>query len=167
MRSKFKQSGFTLIELLVVIAIIAVLASLAVVTLMPVTKKARDTKRKADLAQVGKFLQAGSCFMPDAGAGDYDLKILLNEFKIKYPQYSSYISQVPKDPKTGTDAVANYRYIISEDGRKCALYANLENNNEAVTLTNLPQPTAGGGNGVLKGVSAGWNGTDKYFQASN
>lgn len=96
---------------------------MAAVTLVPVTKKARDTKRRADLAQAGKFLQAGSCFMPNSGAGEYDLKVLLDEFKAKYPQYASFISQAPKDPKTGTDAAANYRYFISEDGRKCALYA--------------------------------------------
>lgn len=154
-------------EILAVIAIVAVLASLAVVALLPVTRKARDTKRKADLAQAGKFLQAGSCFMPNAGAGEYDLKVLLDEFKIKYPQYASFISRAPKDPKTGSDAAANYRYIISDDGRKCALYANLENDGEPVTLTGLSQPTAGSGSGVLQGASAGWNGTDKYFQVSN
>jgi prepilin-type N-terminal cleavage/methylation domain-containing protein len=163
MNNKDKK-GFTLIELLVVIAIIGLIASIAFIAFGGVTKKARDTKRKAELSQIGRFIQASSCYVPDGGPGEYDLADLMNEFKIKYPQYASYISKVPKDPKSGSDTISNYKYILSADGSKCALIANLENVDELVTLPSLTEPTAGGGTGVLKALAPGWNSSDKYYQ---
>lgn len=49
-----KEKGFTLIELLVVIAVIGLIASVVLVALNDSRKKARDTKRKADVAQISK-----------------------------------------------------------------------------------------------------------------
>lgn len=46
------KKGFTLIELLVVIAIIGLLSTLAVVALTSARKKARDSKRVADMKQL-------------------------------------------------------------------------------------------------------------------
>jgi type II secretion system protein G len=60
-RNKFGlyHSGFTLIELLVVIAIIGVLAATSIALINPLQqfKKARDTKRKADLQQIRSALE--------------------------------------------------------------------------------------------------------------
>lgn len=50
------RQGFTLIELLIVIAIIGLLATMAVPTLNRIQKKARDTKRAADIEQIYKAL---------------------------------------------------------------------------------------------------------------
>ena len=160
------KSGFTLIELLVVIAIIALLASFSVVALSSVIKKGRDTKRKADINQIGKFLGL-SCYLPDAGAGQYDLASLFQEIKIKNPQISNFIKSVPKDPLIGTDSQSYYMYEVTANGKKCALSANLENNNEPVTLPKLTAPTPGGGNGVFQTGSNGPNKSTKYFQFSN
>ncbi|MCH7523733.1 MAG: prepilin-type N-terminal cleavage/methylation domain-containing protein [Bacteroidetes bacterium] len=161
-----KKSGFTMIELLVVIGIIGIIASIVIVATSSARIKARDAKRKFEISQIGKFLTL-SCYLPYAGGGEYDFLEIIDEVKIKFPQAGKAISVNPKDPKTGTDTESFYRYIVTADGSKCALYANLENENEEVTLQSLTEPTAGGGSGVLEASSTGWNGSTKYFQASN
>lgn len=163
---KNNKSGFTLIELLAVIAIIGLLATISVIFLNPALKKGRDAKRKNDLAQIGRFLSL-SCYLPDAGDGEYDLTNLIQEFKTKNPQSAGFLAQTPEDPSKGNDTQSYYIYKVIDNGQKCVLYANLENGGEPVTLPSISLPTPGGGSGVLKTGAAGWNGTDKYFQFSN
>lgn len=159
------RSGFSLIELLISVAIIAVLATLATVYLLPARTKARDAKRKIDIAQIGRFL-AASCYLPNQGAGDYDTADLVAELKLKYPDYASYLNNPPYDPKVGNATQTYYRYTVTADN-KCVLYANLEQSDEPVTLPNITVPTPGAGQGVLAAPATGWNGTNKYFQYSN
>lgn len=52
-----KKKGFTLIELLVVISIIGLLSTFALISLDNSRKKARDSKRKADLKQIQTALE--------------------------------------------------------------------------------------------------------------
>lgn len=155
--------GFTLIELLVVIAIIGILAMIIFTALGGATASARDSRRKAEISQIGQFLKL-NCYTPDAGAGDYDLLPIVDELKIKYPQYAGQIP-TPKDPSTGTGAQSNYRYVVSANGT-CALYANLEQNSLATTLS-ITVPTPGAGTGTFAEATPGWNGSNKYFQVSN
>ena len=157
--------GFTLIETIVVIAIIGILSSIILVSLFGARNKARDVKRKTEISQIGRFLTV-SCYLPDGGEGEYDLVPLANEILSKYPQYSKFLSNIPRDPKTGSETESKYIYTVNTNGTKCALYANLENAAEPVTLT-ITVPTPGGGTGVLKAESSGWNGTPLYFQFSN
>lgn len=159
------KKGFTLIELLVVIAIIGILAAVAMVALSGSRGSARDATRKAEIAQIGRFITAG-CYVPTAGAGEYDLRVVADELLEKYPQYRTFLSSVPKDPRVGNDEVTGYGYIVTTTG-KCVLYANLENGGETVTLPTLSTPTPGGGNGVLESTTLGANGTGRYFQVSN
>jgi len=108
-----------------------------------------------------------SCYLPEAGAGEYELAALLAEAKIKNPQYFTFLEKAPTDPLTGSDTLSRYTYKVGADGQKCLLYANLENDGEQITLPAIASPTLGGGTGVLQSETAGPNGTAKYFQFSN
>jgi len=163
--TKRNGAGFTLIETLVVMAIIGIIASIVMTSLLSARNKARDLKRKAEVSQIGRFLVM-SCYLPDSGEGDYDLMPIAQELLAKNPQYSQYLKMIPRDPKSGSDTESGYRYIVSDSGSKCAVYANLENEKEPVTL-NITVPTAKGGTGVLKAASDGPNGTPLYFEYSN
>lgn len=159
------KNGFSLIEILVVIAIIGVLATLTFVYLGGSTKKARDVKRVNDLSQIGRFFTFG-CLLPDSGAGEYDLNELIEEYKTKYPQYANSIPGNIRDPKTGTDLVSNYKYIVTAS-KQCVLYANLEDEESEVSLFGISVATPGGGKGVFEAAGDGWNNSNKYFQVSN
>jgi prepilin-type N-terminal cleavage/methylation domain-containing protein len=162
MRNKL---GFTLVELLVVIAIIGVLAGVVIAAIGPARGKARDVRRKTDLATIGRFLYSSSCFVPSTGAGDYDIAQMVAELALSNPQYAQYASFVPKDPKSGTGNQTNYRFI-AQDANHCAVYANLENEDEAITLPLLTYPAVESGTGILRGSTDGANGTDIYYQIS-
>lgn len=163
--SKTKQ-GFSLIEILVVIGVIALLATIVIVSLGKTTVKAKDTKRKAEINQMGRLLQFG-CRAPQGGVLDIDLLDYANELAAQNPQYASFLNNVPRDPKSGSQTQSGYRYTLSPSGQKCAIYTNLENSEEPVTLTALTSPTAGGGTGVLQSSTTGPNGTNRYYQFSN
>jgi prepilin-type N-terminal cleavage/methylation domain-containing protein len=158
-----KNLGFTLIELLITIAVIGLMASIVFLALGSARVKSRDTKRKADLSQLGQILYSGSCYTPNAGAGDYDIADLLPELKTKYPQYAQYSFLMPKDPKTGSGSQTNYRYKVTNDGH-CVVYANFENKDEQVTLSGISAATPGIGGGFFRSAAIGPNGTDIYYQ---
>src|SRR4051794_24539940 len=159
------KRGFTLIEILVVIAIVGILASIMFVAFSSAKDKARDSVRKGEISQFGRFLTLG-CFTPTEGPGQYDLLQIATELKAQYPQYAQMMQSVPKDPKSGSDTVSGYQYIVDVNS-KCALFGNLESDSEPVTLPAIAAPTPGGGTGVFQALSSGPNGSNKYFQVSN
>ncbi len=156
--------GYTLIELLVVIAIIGILGGIIATALFGARAKALDARRKTEISSIGRILKL-NCYVPDAGVGDYDLAPILSELRTKNPQYANQIPEL-KDPSSGTASESKYRYIVNSAG-KCAMYANLQNEAEKVTLFTISTPTAGGGTGVFEATSNGRNGSPKYFQVSN
>lgn len=163
---KHNKKGFTLIELLVVISIIGLLATFSVAAYSQAMRKSRDSKRKGDIAQIARFF-ALSCYMPDAGTGEYDLITIFEEAIISNPQYFTFLPNVPKDPSLGTDSLSYYTYKVDADSKKCVLYANMENDGEQISLPDITSPTPGGGSGIFQAGSNGSNGTAKYFQFSN
>lgn len=167
MRS-IRNRGFTLIEVLIVTAILAILAAIVMLALRPARERARDVRRKAEISQIGRFVALG-CPVTNAGDGDYDLMPLVEELKISRPQISNFITQIPRDPLKGADTESFYRYVVDSsmpNNKRCAVYANLENDSEKVTLPGVSAPGSGG-TGVFQGTTQGWNGSDKYFQYSN
>jgi len=160
-----KKSGFTLIEMLVVIGIIGILVAFIAVSIFGSRAKARDAKRKLEIAQLGRFFTM-ACFLPNDGEGEYDLLDIAQEIITDNPRYSKFFSNIPRDPKTGTPTESKYIYVVNAIGDECALYANLENLSETLTLT-ITVPTPAGGTGVFEADSPGWNGTSLYFQVSN
>lgn len=84
-----KKNGFTLFELLVSISIIAILTAVAVVSFGGVNKKARDSRRMADLEKIRIALeavkQAGTTY-PVAVGNTANL--------------TDYLDKWPTDPKT-------------------------------------------------------------------
>lgn len=162
-----RERGFSLVEMLVAIAIIGLLSTIVMFAVATVTKKGRDAKRKATVSQIGRFFSGSSCFMPESGAGQYDIADLWQEIQAKNPQYAQYLAEMPRDPRGGTTAASKYGYAVSADGQSCVLFANLEFDGEPTTLEGLSGPTAGAGSGVLRGSSDGPNGTPIWFQVSN
>lgn len=92
-----KLGGFTIIELLVVITIIGILITLVVVAIVPIQRKSRDARRKADS---NSFLAAINLFKAD--------------FKI-YPNSTFYLGSF------GTSATGdgNSNYALSGDIPNC------------------------------------------------
>lgn len=163
------KKGFTLIELLIAIAIIGALVSISVVATMTIRQRSRDSRRKYDLNQINRMMSSSICFIPASyGTGDYDLGDIFTEFKNRQiAQTLPYMEVAPRDPLAGEGVATRYRYIVTVDGTACAVYANLENTGDPVTLTSLTAPTPGVGIGVLRGTAIGVNGTKMYYQISN
>ncbi len=157
-------AGFTLIEILVTLAVIAVLVTIVIASVSKARNSARDGVRKTEISSFGRFLALG-CFVPASGAGDYDLAQIVAELLVQFPQYAQQLSNVPKDPQSGTDTQTNYRYVVNSSG-KCALYANYEKDAPA-TLFGISAATPGGGTGTFTAPAAGVNGSNTYFQYSN
>ncbi|MFA5841747.1 MAG: prepilin-type N-terminal cleavage/methylation domain-containing protein [Candidatus Paceibacterota bacterium] len=138
------NKGFTLIELLVVIAIIGLLSTIVVASLSTVRKKARDTKRVADVKSLQLALE------------------LFFDTNRQYPTSTSatgfaptFISSIPKDP-LGT----NYFYAgTGTSAATCSSYhlgALLEDTANAALLTDSDQ--AAGAVAICTGSNAQFSG---------
>jgi prepilin-type N-terminal cleavage/methylation domain-containing protein len=114
----FLVSGFTLIELIVVIGILAVLAIFLIAIVNPFEqyKKANDARRKSDLGQIQRALEA---YYQDYGRypeNDTNYQIRNAPWGSGWPPY---MNVVPKD--TGSR-----RYVYVSSGQMYYLYASLE-----------------------------------------
>lgn len=86
------KKAFTLIEMLIVIVIIGILAAALIPRLLSVQGRARDTKRKADLQQIGSALAIykidNATFPTTSGS----------TFVVLAPLLSGYLTATPTDP---------------------------------------------------------------------
>ena len=126
------SNGFTLIELIVVIAIIAVLTTATIATLNPFGQfqKASDSRRKSDLSQLQKALEA---YYQDKGS--YPLNATQCSYQmmgnngdgndcIEWGRsWQPYMTVVPQDP-TATNKYVYYS-PPSSNGQSYYIYANL------------------------------------------
>ena len=122
-----KTKGFTLIELIVVVGILSILAVVGIAALNPVEqfKKASDSRRKSDLAQIQKAVEV---YYQDNGS--YPLS---DSYMITIPAQSGgttiidwgkswipYMNILPKDPANSKN------YVYSSTGQSYFIYASLD-----------------------------------------
>lgn len=110
------RGGFTLIELLVVIFIIAVLTGIILPNFVGSRQRARDARRKQDLADIKNALRM--YYNDNQSYPDQLYNVSFSETYLT----SEYIQPVPRDPTGGT-----YNYCVSADGDKFVLMAEMEN----------------------------------------
>lgn len=130
-----RNNGFSLIELLVVIFVIGILVGVVLPNFVSSRERARDARRKHDLAEVKTAL-----------------RLYYNDNQ-SYPStvnfgtsWSPYMQSVPEDPLEGR----NYSYCVSADGEQFLLFALLENQadselDESATRCSVADGTWGGG----------------------
>jgi len=132
--------GFSLLEMTVVMAIMGILASAAIGAYLASQQKGRDARRKNDLAQMQRALEAytadhglypaavasriGSCGAGGDGACSWG-----GEFTDV--NGTVYMKQLPKD----LSAQRVYVYATSSDRKKYQLFALLENKNDPAIVT--------------------------------
>lgn len=126
------RKGFTLVELLIAMAIISILATGLIMVINPVVQiqKASDSRRKADIAQIQKALEA---YYQDNGAypassGGY---IAPGGSVILWGDpWPPYMGNLPKDPKFPAKDYAYYA-PPAFSGQTYYLYASLDRENDS------------------------------------
>jgi prepilin-type N-terminal cleavage/methylation domain-containing protein len=156
------KAGFTLLELIVSIGVLAVLSTFLLAAVNPFEQfqKAEDSRRKSDLSQIQKSLEA---YYQDTGAypssnGDYDFSTndIGDPIKTWGDNWSPYMVTIPADKGSKeyvyySDPVDNgqsYRIYTSldrgsKDLQSCAAQDNVKA--DGITCTGVPDGVFCGG----------------------
>ena len=144
--------GFTLIELLIAVSIIAILVSIGTASFLRAQKQARDSQRKSDLGELRSALeqfygdnnrspidnddgqiQCGNPLSPLSWNENPPIPFSCTTNSVT----TTYLSELPDDPKTGQDYYYEARdisddpCIIEDDCQRFKLGAKLENENDS------------------------------------
>ena len=141
--SVFNKKGFTLIELLVVIAIIGILATLLMSNFIGIRQRARDGKRKSDVAQMQAALEQ---YRADNSSYPATMPSCTNAFV--YPVGCNpgdsgclvYMKKIPCDPfqDNGQSYYNSGSYYYSSSGTTYTLAACLENSSDPQSTSQSP-----------------------------
>lgn len=118
-----RSAGFTLIELILVVAIFGVMAAGSLLAINPLEqfKKSNDSKRKSDLAQIQRSLEA---YYQDYGR--YPLSSsyqIVDTNPVPFgSSWQPYINLLPDDPIE----TRSYVYYVSANRQSYVIYASLE-----------------------------------------
>lgn len=111
MYTRQAKQGFTLIELLIVIAIIGLLATLAIVSLTTAQRKARDTKRIADIKQLQNAVEL---YYSEQAAYPLSAAAVNDSWAEFGTVISTYITNIPIDPQNNATNFYTYGGIATE-----------------------------------------------------
>jgi len=132
----FDSAGFTLIELLVVLAILAILAGIGLSTFRTSQVKSRDARRKSDLEQVQRALEAymndHNVYPNSTNDGEIFVSfplVWINNVEFKDDKGTVYMKQMPQDP-TGNPQYCYKTVPSPTPATSYQLYAKLENNQD-------------------------------------
>ena len=144
-------------ELVVGIGILAILSALLIVILNPFEqfKKADDTKRKSDLAQIQRALEAyyqDFGMYPDDNNATSTYKIVVGGEAIEWgSDWSPYIEVLPSDP------TSTKKYIYKSDGQSYWLYASLDRGIRDIQICHADGSSC---DGVPVGIYCGLSASD-------
>lgn len=148
LKQKISQTqGFTLVELLVVMVLIGILASLIAGSFVGATIKARDSKRKADIGQLQRALEA---YYNDYGVYPSSSNTVSSNIMVggsalgwgsafQDANSTLYMAQLPNDAKQPT---IQYFYVSRADHKAYQIFIHLENTLDPQLLSSTP-PSAG------------------------
>lgn len=128
------KKGFTLIELLIVIAIIGLLATIVIVVYGTAKSASRDTKRLADLRQIGTALELYNNdenrypIGADVALGAEDTACLNASGWQSAGCDGAYMGKVPNDPQSG-----HYIYSSATNSNYYTISAALEGSSNGLT----------------------------------
>jgi type IV pilus assembly protein PilA len=121
------QKGFTLIELLVVIGIITILTAGVLIAVNPARQfaSARDAGRRSDMISITNAIyqysvEHNGLFPPSITTTPTHIGTNGGLVNLATDLVPIYISAMPKDPSTGTDADTKYTLYKNSNGRLVA-----------------------------------------------